>query len=100
MTTKETVKKQLEKVLDPEIGIDIVSLGLIYDITLPNEGEVNIKMTLTIPGCPMASYLTQEAQRSVEELDDVSKVVVDLVFDPPWTPDMIPQETRKKLGLE
>ncbi|MCK4643608.1 metal-sulfur cluster assembly factor [Candidatus Calescamantes bacterium] len=99
MITKEEVKSQLEKVLDPEIGIDIVSLGLIYDITIPDPGHVKVTMTLTIPGCPMASYLTQEAQRSVEELEEAKSVVVDLVFDPPWTPDMIPQETRDKLGL-
>ena len=100
MVDKEAVKKNLAKVLDPELGIDIVSLGLIYEVTFPEERKVHIKMTLTIPGCPMASYLTKEAQKVVEEMDEVDEADVELVFDPPWSPDMIPEETKKKLGLD
>jgi metal-sulfur cluster biosynthetic enzyme len=100
MVDKETVKKALEEVLDPEIGIDIVSLGLIYDITFPEKDVVNVKMTLTIPGCPMASYLVREAKTAVEKIEGINSADIELVFDPPWTSDMIPAETRKKLGIE
>ena len=100
MVDKETVKRALEKVLDPEIGIDIVSLGLIYDITFPEKDVVNVKMTLTVPGCPLASYLVQGAKIAVEKIDGINSANIELVFDPPWTPDMIPVETRKKLGIE
>ncbi|MCD6579548.1 metal-sulfur cluster assembly factor [bacterium] len=99
MVDKEQVKNALEKVLDPEIGIDIVSLGLIYSIKV-EKAIAKIKMTLTIPGCPLANYITQEAKHTVEEIDGIEEAEIELVYDPPWSPDMIPEETRKKLGLE
>ena len=99
MVTKEDVKKALSHVIDPEIGIDIVSLGLVYDIKVKDD-NVFIKMTLTVPGCPLANYITQEAKRMIEEMEGVNSAEVELVFDPPWSVDMIPEETRKKLGLE
>ncbi|MBI5465516.1 DUF59 domain-containing protein [Candidatus Gottesmanbacteria bacterium] len=95
--TKELVIKKLKEVVDPEIGVNIVDLGLIYEIKV-DKGNVNILMTLTTPGCPLAAMFNQEVARKVKELKGVKKVKVDLTFDPPWTPDKMSEEARKKLG--
>ncbi len=99
MATKEQVLEKLGKVLDPELGLDIVSLGFIYEIAFPAPDSVHVKMTLSVPGCPLVSFLTNEAKTVILELPDVKNAEIELVFDPPWSPDMITEETRKKLGL-
>ncbi len=82
------VYRQLERVVDPEVGMDIVKLGLVYDVAITT-GDVAVTMTLTTPGCPLGQAMTQGAQRAVQELPWVQSVDVRLVWDPPWNPAMI-----------
>ena len=98
MVTEEDVRNALRKVYDPEIGLDIVSLGLIYDIKVDG-GKVHVKMTLTVPGCPLMNMLLSHAKRAVSDLEGVEDVNIELTFDPPWTPDRIDPEVRKMLGI-
>ena len=97
--TKEQVLEALKKVYDPEIPISVVDLGLVYDVQV-NDGNVHMKMTLTAPGCPMSQYIAQQAEWAIAELEDVDDVQVEVVWDPPWSPDRISAEGRKALGLE
>jgi metal-sulfur cluster biosynthetic enzyme len=96
MITKEEIKNKLKEVVDPEIGVNIVDLGLIYGVKIDG-GNVNILMTLTTPGCPLAAMFNQEVARKVKELEGVKKVTVELTFDPPWTPEKMSKEARKKI---
>jgi metal-sulfur cluster biosynthetic enzyme len=90
--------KVLKKCYDPEIGISLVDLGLIYDVQV-NKDKVNIKMTLTNPGCPMHSFMINDVEENVKKLKGVKEVKVELIWDPPWAPDRMSKEVRKKLGL-
>ena len=96
--TAEHVWDALKKVMDPEIQVSVADLGLIYDVQV-NGGEVHVKMTLTTPGCPMSRFIAQQAQMAVAALDGVEDATVELVWDPPWTPDRITPEGKKILGL-
>lgn len=96
MVTEETVNEQLKECYDPHIPINVVDLGLIYGIET-EDSRVEIKMTLTTPNCPMAGQLTEQAEQEVLKLENVEEVDVELVFDPPWTKDMISEEGRTKL---
>ncbi len=93
---RKTVVESLQKVLDPEIGIDIVTLGLIYKIEI-QDNDVNIDMTLTFPGCPLAGFIAGQAKSSVEAIQGVGNVNVNLVFEPAWKQDLISEENYKKL---
>lgn len=84
---EDKVFEALSNVIDFEIGIDIVSLGLIYKVDIIEKGKVKVQMTLTVPTCPLAGMITQQAKEEVLKLDGVDDVEIDLVFDPPWTPD-------------
>lgn len=86
--TEQQVRDALRGVIDPEMGIDIVSLGLIYDVRIDRR-HVGIRMTLTLPGCPMHDSILGAVKLVLLELDDVEDVDVALVWDPPWSPDMI-----------
>ena len=99
LVTRERVMEALKKVHDPEIPISVVDLGLIYDVQV-NDGKVHVKMTLTTPGCPMARFIAQQAERVLAELEGVEDVVMELVWDPPWSPDRISPEGRRALGLQ
>ena len=98
MVNKEDVMKVLRQCYDPEIGISLVDLGLIYDVKVDGD-KVHIKMTLTTPGCPMHSHMTQDVENKVKNMKGVKDVKVELVWDPPWTPERMTKEVRKKLGL-
>jgi len=98
--TTEMVYEKLNSVVDPEIGIDIVSLGLVYDVKVDDNNDVSVKMTMTVPGCPLAGMIVADAQNVLEEMKGVSEVKVELVWDPPWSPDMIKPDIKKKLGIE
>lgn len=98
MITQEAVMTALARVLDPELGINIVDLGLIYDVQITDE-TVMVKMTMTTPGCPLHSHLTQAAQKEVEKLEGVKAARVDLVWDPPWTPEKMAQSLKEKFGV-
>lgn len=98
MITEESVLKALETVIDPEIGVDIVNLGFIYDVNVEGDG-VNVAMTLTIKGCPMHATLKKNAERAVLEHTDATSAEVKLVFDPPWNPAMMSDMAKKRLGI-
>ena len=98
MVTKEQVIEQLKQVFDPHIGVDIYSLGLIYEVKIDNN-NVEIEMTLTNPGCPMAKSIMGEAKKSVSSLKDIERVDINLVFDPPWTVDMMSDELKKRWNI-
>ncbi len=97
--TREQVLEALRDVYDPEIPVNVVDLGLVYGLDV-KDGNVSVKMTLTFPGCGMGPYIAQQAEWRIAELEGVEDVQVELVFDPPWTPDMISEEGKKLLGLD
>jgi metal-sulfur cluster biosynthetic enzyme len=98
--TKEAVMEALGTVNDPEIpGLSIVDLGLIYGVEVEG-GKVDVRMTVTAPGCPMAHYMAQMAKKAVEELEGVDEASVEVVFEPPWNPEMMSAEAKKRLGFE
>ncbi|MDN5359992.1 MAG: hypothetical protein PWQ84_1055 [Thermotogaceae bacterium] len=96
--TKEQIVDALKTVIDIEIGIDVVSLGLIYDIVINDDDTVQVKMSLTVPNCPMASMLKEQARNAVASVEGVKQANVDLVFEPRWTPDMMDESAKKLLG--
>lgn len=98
MVTKEEILEQLKEVSDPEIGMDIVNLGLIYSIEI-NEDRVYIRMTMTAPTCPVTPWILSEAQRVVENLENVEAADVELVWDPPWNPEMMTDEAKEALNM-
>ncbi|MFQ5352547.1 MAG: metal-sulfur cluster assembly factor [Candidatus Binatia bacterium] len=98
MITEEQVYEVLSTINDPEIPVNIVELGLIYSVEISAD-EVRVTMTLTTPGCGMAGYITGEAEQKIRALDGVGEVEVGLVWDPPWNPQMISEEGRKRLGF-
>ncbi|WP_445475767.1 metal-sulfur cluster assembly factor [Methanococcoides methylutens] len=88
MVTKEDIKEVLKKCYDPEMPINIVDLGLVYDVDVEGD-RAYIKMTLTTPGCPMGSMIVDNVRQKVESIDGINKAEIELVWDPPWTPDRI-----------
>ncbi|MBI3626065.1 MAG: metal-sulfur cluster assembly factor [Candidatus Rokubacteria bacterium] len=97
--TEEQVLDALKQVYDPEIPVDIVNLGLVYGVSI-EDGIVRVKMTTTSPGCPVGDFLAQEAKRVVRTLDGVDAVGVEFAWDPPWTPEMMTEDAKKKLGWQ
>lgn len=99
--SQEQVYTCLKTVLDPELNVDIVSLGLIYEVEVKEKNRVKILMTLTTPGCPLAPVIDQLVRESlygfVEDTD--RDVIINLTFDPPWVTDMMSEEIRLELGL-
>ena len=96
--TKETVVEALKECYDPEIPINVVDLGLIYDVQV-DEDVVHVKMTLTARGCPMAGFIAENVKKKLEEIEGVKKAEVEVVWDPPWTPERLSPEAKKTLGL-
>ena len=92
------VLEALKDVIDPEIGLNIVDLGLIYDLGIAADGAVKVEMTLTTPGCPLHAAINDAVHRALEPVPGVSKVDMDLVWMPPWTPEMITPAGRRALG--
>lgn len=97
--TKEEVMEILTEVYDPDLGISIIDLGLVYDVRIDGE-TVQIDMTLTSPACPYGPQLIGDVQFSVKRMDGVEKVDVELVWDPPWSMERISPEIRLDLGLD
>ncbi|MDA3781063.1 MAG: iron-sulfur cluster assembly protein [Bacteroidales bacterium] len=89
----------IKTVYDPEIPVDIYALGLIYKIDVDEDNNVEIKMTLTAPNCPMAEELIQEVNDKVKGIKDVKEVTINLVFDPPWDKSMMSEEALLELGM-
>lgn len=98
MVTNDDVLKVLKKCYDPEIPINIVDLGLIYGLKVEN-GRVGIKMTLTSPFCPLASAIVEDVKKKVEKIRGVKKVDIEIVFEPPWSPDRMSANAKKKMGV-
>ena len=96
--SEDLVFQALRKCRDPEIPVNIVDLGLIYDVRIA-EDLVNVKMTLTTQGCGMGGYISQEAEEQIRSLPGVREARVEIVWDPPWNPSMISEAGRKVLGL-
>ncbi len=98
-TLKERVIEALRTVYDPEIPVNIYDLGLVYEVSTSNEGDVSIVMTVTAPNCPVADSLPKEVERVVRDVEGVRTVNVQLTFDPPWDMSMIPEHVKLELGL-
>ena len=94
---KEKVFEALKKVYDPEIPVDVVNLGLVYEVLVDSD-RVEVKMTTTAAGCPVGNYIIAEAKRVLGGLEGVKEVDVELVYDPPWHEKMISEEGRRMLG--
>jgi metal-sulfur cluster biosynthetic enzyme len=101
MVTKAQVEKVLKKIPDPEIGVSIWDLGLIYDITVEGTtGRVRILMTLTTIGCPLFDLIANPVREAVGKLPGVKAVDVELTFDPPWSTEKMSEEAKAQLGFE
>ncbi len=101
MTTavsKEDILETLKTVYDPEIPVNVVDLGLVYDVQV-NDNDVSVQMTLTVPGCGMGPYIAQQAEWAIQDMEGVEEVEIEMVFDPPWSPDLISEEAKAQLGL-
>ncbi len=99
---KNNVIEVLKQCNDPELPIDLWNLGLIYDLKINEEGEkfsVDIVMSLTTPGCTMGQYMIDDIKNKMISIDSISRIDVELTFDPPWTPEMMTDEGKVKLGL-
>ena len=98
MVTKEEILNALQSVSDPEIGMDIVNLGLVYEAQI-NDDKVYIKMTMTAPTCPVTPWILAEAQRVVENLQGVEAADVELVWEPPWNPSLMTDYAKEQLKM-
>jgi metal-sulfur cluster biosynthetic enzyme len=98
MATVETVTDALRDVIDPELGLDFVELGLIYDVEV-DEGIVKVVYTLTSPGCPIGPQVSEQIEEFVGELDGVQDVQPTMTFSPPWTPERMSEDAKFALGF-
>ena len=101
---EEQIIDILKKCYDPELPVDLWNLGLIYSIQIQeaydeSKSDVNIVMSLTTPGCTMGGQMSDDIKSKLESLDEVNQAFVEVTFDPPWTPEMITDEAKEKLGL-
>jgi metal-sulfur cluster biosynthetic enzyme len=98
MPTVEEVTEALTNVIDPELGLDFVELGLVYEVVV-DEGDVAITFTLTSPGCPIGPQVTEQMKEFVSEVPGVEAVETHMVFSPPWTPDLMSEDAKFALGF-
>ncbi len=96
---KEPVIAALRTIFDPEIPVNIYDLGLVYGIDIDEQGKVTIRMTLTAPACPFAATLPGQVEQAVKQVEGVSDVNVELVWDPPWSQERMSDEAKLQLGL-
>ena len=99
MNLKDKVIAEIKKIYDPEIPVNIYELGLIYDIKIDTKNNVKVNMTLTTPNCPVAESLPKEVKDSIMEINEVNKVDLDLVWDPPWDKSMMSEAAKLELNL-
>jgi len=95
----DQVLEVLHSIYDPEIPVDIYELGLIYDVRVSDQGDIEIDMTLTSPSCPVAETMPEEVREKVSSLDEAKKVEVIMVFEPTWDKDMMSEEAKLELGF-
>ena len=98
MEVKNKIIEEIRKIYDPEVPVNIYELGLIYDIVVSNK-KVKIKMTLTSPNCPVAESLPKEVKDGAMQVEEVEEVDIELVWDPPWTQDMMSEAAKLELNL-
>jgi metal-sulfur cluster biosynthetic enzyme len=98
MITEDAVFEAVKEIIDPEVGINIVDMGLIYGVDIDDE-TVNITMTLTSPGCPAGGQLINGTQHVAQQLDGVKEVNVNVVWTPRWTAEMMTEEAKDELGI-
>ena len=96
---KDSMMGALEQVVDPELGIDIVNLGLVYDVDLNEEGKATVTMTLTSMGCPLAGTIVDQVKTALSELPEVKETEVDIVWNPPWSKDNMSRYAKIALGI-
>lgn len=99
MLDQDTVLAALKTVLDPELNVNIVDLGLVYTVQTKEVGEVDVEMTLTSPACPAGPQILRDAVTAIEKMDGVSKANVRLVMNPPWSQDRMTDAARDELGI-
>lgn len=99
LPSEEEVYEALEEVIDPELGLDFVSLGLVYDVEIENPGDVYVTFTLTTPACPIGPQVAEQMKEFVGDLDGVTAVHPKMIFDPPWSPEMMSEDTKFALGF-
>jgi metal-sulfur cluster biosynthetic enzyme len=97
MVNEEEITEALSNVIDPELGLDFVELGLVYDVAIEG-GTVNITFTLTTPACPIGPQVSEQMKEFVGEIEGVEEVVPTMVFTPPWTPDKMSEDAKFALG--
>ncbi|GGJ95517.1 DNA methyltransferase [Lentibacillus kapialis] len=96
---EENIMGALENVIDPELGIDIVNLGLVYGADLDDQGACTVTMTLTAMGCPLAGHIEQDVKRALSDIPEVEQVDVNIVWDPPWGKDKMSRYAKIALGI-
>jgi metal-sulfur cluster biosynthetic enzyme len=97
--TSDTVRKALRAVKDPELNLNIIDIGLVYDVEVADGGQVRVKMTLTSPGCPAGTEILDDVKRVLADMEGVESVDVELVWDPYWTPEKMDPRVRAFLGF-
>ena len=96
---EEKVIEMLKTVFDPEIPVDVYSLGLIYKIEIDDDANLNIDMTMTAPNCPMADFIVEDARIKLESIQGLNSVNINIVFEPEWNKDMMSEEAKLELGF-
>ncbi|WP_174730809.1 metal-sulfur cluster assembly factor [Mesobacillus harenae] len=96
---KDSIMGALEMVIDPELGVDIVNLGLVYDVEMDEEGTATVTMTLTSMGCPLAGTIVDQVKASLADLPEVKDTEVNIVFNPPWSKDKMSRYAKIALGV-
>ena len=96
---KENIIGALENVIDPELGIDIVNMGLVYDVDLDDAGLCTVTMTLTSMGCPLAGHIEADVRRALADIPEVKDIEVNIVWDPPWGKDKMSRYAKIALGI-
>lgn len=96
---EEKIVEMIKTVYDPEIPVNVYDLGLVYRIELNDDFSVDIDMTLTAPNCPAADFLVEDVKMKVESIEGITKVNLNLVFEPEWTQDLMTEEAKLELGL-
>jgi metal-sulfur cluster biosynthetic enzyme len=99
MPTAEAIRKAIRAVKDPELNLNIIDIGLVYDVEVDNAGDVRVEMTLTSPGCPSGAEIIGDVKRVVGDMEGVRSVEVELVWEPYWTPEKMDPRVRTFLGF-
>lgn len=99
MISKDKIIEVLKTVFDPEIPVNIWDLGIVYDIDISDNNDVTITMTMTAPNCPISDIIIENVKSSLNNIEGVNDVKINLTFNPPWSPDMMSEEAKLQLGL-